>query len=76
MKDRKSCVEIYRSETIEKNLNPEWKPLVLPVNALTNGNVQETILSFEVFDFDSGSANDLIGSFKVAFLFNKVLTLT
>lgn len=56
--------QIYKSEVIDNNLNPEWKPFTISVSDLTAGNMDSTQITLEVFDEDVGSA-DLIGKAEV-----------
>merc|ERR1719331_1652563 len=48
-------VPVYRSEVIEKNVNPNWKPFTVPLSAL-NGPIKIAVLEF---DYDGN--HDLIG---------------
>jgi hypothetical protein len=54
---------VHRTEVVDNNLSPTWRPIVKEVRALCNGDYRRT-LKFEVFDDDSGGDHDIIGSFE------------
>ena len=54
---------VHRTEVVDNNLSPTWRPIVKEVRALCNGDYSRT-LKFEVFDDDSGGDHDIIGSFE------------
>jgi len=54
---------VFRSEVIQNNLNPVWKPFTMESRTLCNGDYDRT-LKFEVFDMDNDGSHDLIGSFQ------------
>ncbi|MCL4130502.1 UNVERIFIED_CONTAM: hypothetical protein GTU68_052839 [Idotea baltica] len=51
---------IHKTEVIKNNLNPVWKPIVIPVKALC-GDDEQRIIKIECFDYDSDGSHDLIG---------------
>ena len=53
---------VYKSETIQKNLNPTWKKFSKLVSKVCNGDYNRK-LKFDVYDWDKDSDDDLIGSF-------------
>jgi len=54
---------VFRSEVIQNNLNPIWKPFTMESRTLCNGDYDRT-LKFDVFDMDNDGSHDLIGSFQ------------
>jgi len=54
---------VFRSEVIQNNLNPVWKPFTMESRTLCNGDYDRT-LKFDVFDMDNDGSHDLIGSFQ------------
>jgi len=54
---------VFRSEVIQNNLNPAWKPFTMESRTLCNGDYERT-LKFEIFDMDNDGSHDLIGSFQ------------
>eukprot|EP00286_Rhodomonas_abbreviata_P025468 CAMPEP_0181298138 /NCGR_PEP_ID=MMETSP1101-20121128/5623_1 /TAXON_ID=46948 /ORGANISM="Rhodomonas abbreviata, Strain Caron Lab Isolate" /LENGTH=539 /DNA_ID=CAMNT_0023403141 /DNA_START=99 /DNA_END=1718 /DNA_ORIENTATION=+ len=55
-----SFEEIHKTETIDNNLNPVWKPISIRMVDLCNGDL-DCVIKLEVWDEDSMSANDEIG---------------
>lgn len=55
-----STITVFRSEVIQKNLNPCWKPFILTLKQLKS---IDTEISIEVFDEDDDGDHDLIGSY-------------
>ncbi|XP_014673209.1 PREDICTED: copine-3-like isoform X2 [Priapulus caudatus] len=53
---------IHKTEIIENTLNPTWKELKIPVNALAAGDNNRELL-IRCYDFDTMNDNDLIGVF-------------
>jgi len=53
-------VQVYKSEIVEKNLNPQWKPFTVFLGPLCNDNIDQEFL-LECFDYDPGKPGDLIG---------------
>jgi len=53
--------QVYKSEIIEKTLNPQWKPFNVDLMLLCGGKLDQEFL-IEVYDYDPGSVGDLIGS--------------
>ena len=58
---------IYRSEHIENNLNPEWKPAVVPIQALIAGDVNRK-LKFLLFDWEEDQKHQPMGYFETSLL--------
>ena len=48
---------VYTAEVIMNDLNPHWKPFEISVNG------RETLI-LEIYDFDTLSKNDFIGSYE------------
>lgn len=64
--------KIAETEVIKNNLNPRWKPIVLEIPDYEKGDAdddddddEEAKIAIECWDFDRGSANDIIGSVEV-----------
>ncbi|UIZ21322.1 hypothetical protein KXD40_000115 [Peronospora effusa] len=55
-----SYTQVHRTETIDNNLNPNWKRFELPLQQLCNGDYKRP-LSLQVFDEDRGGKSELIG---------------
>ena len=51
---------VYRSDVIMNTLNPSWKPFLIPVGSLCNGDLERKVL-FEVWDWNKRSMHELIG---------------
>ena len=58
--DSGTYVEVHRSEVIDNNLNPQWRPLRMSSLTLCNGDLDRPI-RIEVWDRDLTSPDDLIG---------------
>ncbi|KAF4524327.1 hypothetical protein B566_EDAN005385 [Ephemera danica] len=58
--DSGSFVVVHRTEVIENNLSPSWKPFTIPVSNLCNGDYNRKI-KLECFDFDSNEKSEFIG---------------
>ena len=54
---------VHRTEVIQNDLNPTWKPFVKEARALCNGDYNRT-LRVDVYDMDNDGSHDLIGSFE------------
>jgi Ca2+-dependent lipid-binding protein len=54
-------LQVFRSETIDNNLNPTWKPFEITLQKLCNSDYNRP-LRFQVFDEDPGGKYDFIGS--------------
>ena len=54
--------KVYRTETVDNNLNPLWKPISIEVSRLCSSDYNQQ-LKFDVFDEDFGGKDDFIGSF-------------
>ena len=53
---------VHRTEYINNNLNPVWKPFVLPIRLLCNGDLDRS-LRFECFDHNKNGNHSYIGEF-------------
>lgn len=58
--DKTSWTQVFKSETIDNNLNPNWRPFDLPAQQLCNGDHKRP-LNLQVFDEDNGGRSQLIG---------------
>ncbi len=68
-------IEIYRSEVINKNLNPEWKTFSVVLGDIwemsgsntsnDNSNSNDALLEIACYDHDAVGKSDLIGKFEV-----------
>ena len=69
--------ELYKSEVIDDEPNPVWKPLGLPMVDLTGANPDEETLEFRCWDEDM-TADEPMGGFRFSFsdLMNKFNTKT
>jgi len=63
MKNGLSGTVVFKTETIDNDLNPKWKPFKLATNTLC-ANDENHLLEFVVYDYDSDGSHDLIGSFQ------------
>eukprot|EP00043_Microstomoeca_roanoka_P010274 m.97645 g.97645 ORF g.97645 m.97645 type:complete len:520 (+) comp14838_c0_seq2:31-1590(+) len=54
---------VHTTEVIKKTLNPTWKPFVVALAELCNGDYDRP-LKFDTYDWDSDGGHDLIGSFE------------
>ncbi len=66
---------IHKTEVIDNNLNPEWKPFSISLVDMcpdTNGNIKakDPLLLIECFDHDTIGSSDLIGNFQVSLLYD------
>ncbi|KAG3104710.1 Copine-3 [Phytophthora cactorum] len=64
--DGQSWTQVHRTETIDNNLNPNWRVFELPMQQLCNGDPKRP-LSLQVFDEDRGGKSDLIGHVQTTF---------
>jgi len=55
---------VYRSEAIHNNLDPEWKEVVIDLGILCGGNLDLPIL-FSVFDHESSGKHKPMGELEV-----------
>ncbi|POM78195.1 Copine [Phytophthora palmivora] len=58
--DGSSWIQVHKTETIDNNLNPNWRRFELPLQRLCNGDHKRP-LSLQVFDEDRGGKFELIG---------------
>ncbi|RXG67368.1 Synaptotagmin-3 [Armadillidium vulgare] len=56
-------VPVHKTEVIKKNLNPNWKQIIIPARTLCGGDENRPI-KFECFDWDADGSHDLIGEFQ------------
>ena len=54
---------VHRTEVVDNDLNPTWKPFVKEARALCNGDYNRT-LKVDVYDMDNDGSHDLIGTFQ------------
>jgi Ca2+-dependent lipid-binding protein len=55
---------VHRTEVIKRNLNPEWKPFVVPVRSLCGGDKDRPIRVL-CYDWNRSGRHKLIGEFFV-----------
>ena len=58
--------EVWRSKIIMRSLQPDWSAVKIPLEKLHPKGLDDRALLFEVFDYDAGNADDLIGSFETS----------
>uniref|UniRef100_A0AAV1UNV1 C2 domain-containing protein n=1 Tax=Peronospora matthiolae TaxID=2874970 RepID=A0AAV1UNV1_9STRA len=58
--DDGSWTQVYRTETIDNNLNPKWRRFEVPLQQLCNGEYKRPLL-LQVLDEDRGGKSELIG---------------
>jgi hypothetical protein len=56
-----SFVAVHKTEVVKNSLNPTWRPITLPLSTLANGDWERPLL-IELWDWDSSSEPDFIGS--------------
>ena len=63
MDDKGKAVEvpIYKSEVIQDNLNPTWRPFITSVNKICDGDYHQKVI-LQIFDHDQTTKSDFIGS--------------
>lgn len=61
-----AMVEVLRTETLKKTLNPQWKPVIVRTETL--GSATKPIL-IEVWDWDAVGKDDIIGTATCADIF-------
>ncbi|KAI3864200.1 hypothetical protein MKX03_010828 [Papaver bracteatum] len=57
-------IPISKTEVVENNLNPTWKPLCLTSQQFGSKASFDTLLVIECFDFDSSGNHELIGKIQ------------
>jgi len=62
--ENKDWVSVYRSEVINNDLNPVWKPFSLSLQTLCKGSTTTHFL-IEVYDWESNGNHDFIGSTEI-----------
>lgn len=55
-----ATLPVFKTETIMNTLNPHWKPFVVPLQKLCNGD-HDRPLMIECFDWNKRSAHEIIG---------------
>jgi len=53
---------VHRTEHINNNCNPVWKPFIIPIRSLCNGDLDRN-LKFECFDYNESGNHTYIGEF-------------
>ncbi|XP_035269838.1 copine-3 isoform X1 [Anguilla anguilla] len=53
----------HRTEVVNNNLNPTWKPFRIPLQSLCGGDMDKPI-KVECYDYDNDGSHDLIGNFE------------
>uniref|UniRef100_A0A8D3BQI8 Copine-3 n=1 Tax=Scophthalmus maximus TaxID=52904 RepID=A0A8D3BQI8_SCOMX len=53
----------HRTEVVNNNLNPTWKPFRIPLQSLCGGEMDKPI-KVECYDYDDDGSHDLIGTFE------------
>ncbi|XP_069007450.1 copine-3-like isoform X2 [Embiotoca jacksoni] len=53
----------HRTEVVNNNLNPTWKPFRIPLQSLCGGDMDKSI-KVECYDYDNDGSHDLIGTFE------------
>ncbi|GLE07532.1 hypothetical protein PINS_up018085, partial [Pythium insidiosum] len=59
-REDQSWIVVHKTEVIDNNLNPNWRPFDIPVQQLCNGDYKRPLL-LQVMDKDSGGRSELIG---------------
>uniref|UniRef100_A0A4W3HY66 Copine-3 n=1 Tax=Callorhinchus milii TaxID=7868 RepID=A0A4W3HY66_CALMI len=54
---------VHRTEVINNNLNPSWRPFRIPLRSLCSGDLQKSV-KVECYDYDNDGSHDLIGIFE------------
>ncbi|XP_041349780.1 copine-8-like [Gigantopelta aegis] len=57
-----SYTVVHRTEVIKRTLNPTWKPFILSIRTLCNGDYDRCI-KIECYDWDADGGHDFIGEF-------------
>lgn len=60
-----SFVNVFQSEVVKNNLNPNWRPISESAAKLCGGDLDRQ-LQVSVWDWDSNSDPDLIGKFEAS----------
>ncbi|CAH1780422.1 unnamed protein product [Owenia fusiformis] len=56
-------VVVHRTEVVDNNLNPQWKPFELPIRTLCGGHYDK-VIKVICYDYDDDGSHDLIGEFS------------
>jgi hypothetical protein len=59
----RTWLPVYRSETIQNDLNPTWKPFSIPMDKLCEGEKNKPIM-VEVFDWEKSGKHQVMGRFE------------
>ena len=60
-KHAERATTVWKGKHVKRSLNPNWKACEIPLRTLYPGDRADCALLIEIFDYDSASANDLIG---------------
>ena len=60
-----SFVKVWSSETVKSSLNPTWKPLKIPLQRVSNGDLDRPI-RLDVWDWESNGSHKLIGQVQTS----------
>ena len=66
MNGQMTFAKVHETNVVKNSLNPSWDSFEISLKTLCNGDYERPI-QFDVYDWDSGSDNDLIGSFTTTF---------
>lgn len=57
--------EVIRTEVVKKSRDPVWKTVSLPLPRLTGGDIHNSIILLECFDYEAVGKNEIIGKVQV-----------
>eukprot|EP00877_Chromochloris_zofingiensis_P013629 jgi/Chrzof1/851/Cz01g31110.t1 len=63
--DGKTWVPVYKSEVVDNNLNPDWRPVTVRSTQLCNGDIHRP-LQVRVLDHESNGRHRLLGQFTTS----------
>lgn len=58
-------MQVWKSSVVQKNTNPSWAEVSVPVQVLCNGEMDAPLV-LEVYDWDSSGSHNLIGGMSVS----------
>ncbi|KAJ0401167.1 hypothetical protein P43SY_004374 [Pythium insidiosum] len=64
-REDQTWIVVHKTEVIDNNLNPNWRPFEIPVQQLCNGDYKRPLL-LQVMDKDSGGRSELIGEVRTS----------